>query len=82
MFLNSYFTPEKLLGLLLEETVDDSYHADFLLTYRTFLTSPGEIFDKLLTSWNETAEVYDQVMMSLYLIGFNIKYIMFFVLDN
>ena len=43
--------------------MDDSYHADFLLTYRTFLTSPGEIFDKLLTSWNERAEVHDQVMM-------------------
>ena len=28
---------------LLEETMDDSYHVDFLLTYRTFLTSPGEI---------------------------------------
>ena len=43
--------------------MDDSYHADFLLTYGTFLTSPGELFDKLLTSWNERAEVHGQVMM-------------------
>ena len=64
LFLNFQATPEKLLDHLLEETVDYSYHADFLLTYRTFLTSPGEIFDKLLTSWNERAEVRDQVMMS------------------
>jgi len=41
--------------------VDDSYPADFLLTYRTFLTSPGQIFDKLLTSWNERTEFHDRV---------------------
>ena len=48
--------------------MDDSYHADFLLTYRTFLTSPGEIFDKLLTNWNEKAEVHDQVINSASLV--------------
>ena len=41
--------------------MDDSYPVDFLLTYRTFLTSPGQIFDKLMTSWNERTEVYDPV---------------------
>ena len=49
--------------------MNDSYHADYLLTYRTFLTSPGEIFDKLLTSWNERAEVHDQVMMCFVSMG-------------
>ena len=43
--------------------MDDAYNADFLLTYRTFLASPGEIFDKLLTNWNEKAEAHDQVMV-------------------
>ena len=41
--------------------MDDSYPADFLLTYRTFLTSPGQIFDKLMTSWNERTEVHAPV---------------------
>ncbi|XP_065908833.1 rap guanine nucleotide exchange factor 6-like [Dysidea avara] len=56
-------TPDQLLDHLLEESVDDSYPVDFLLTYRTFLTSPGQIFDKLMTSWNERTEVYDPIVL-------------------
>ncbi|XP_065908690.1 rap guanine nucleotide exchange factor 6-like isoform X2 [Dysidea avara] len=55
-------TPDQLLDHLLEESVDDSYPADFPLTYRTFLTSPGQIFDKLMTSWNERTEVHDRII--------------------
>jgi len=53
--------PDQLLDhLLLEESVDDSY---LLLTYQMFLTSPGQIFYNLVTSWNERTEVHDRVSM-------------------
>ena len=44
-------TPDRLLDHLLEETVDDTFHKDFLLTYRTFLTSPAPIVDRLKSAW-------------------------------
>ncbi|XP_017947625.1 rap guanine nucleotide exchange factor 6 isoform X5 [Xenopus tropicalis] len=43
-------TPERLILHLIEEhsVVDPTYIEDFLLTYRTFLSSPLEVGDKLL----------------------------------
>ncbi|OQV24790.1 Rap guanine nucleotide exchange factor 2 [Hypsibius exemplaris] len=43
-------TPERLIGYLIEEhsMTDPFYIEDFLLTYRTFLSSPTEITDRLL----------------------------------
>ena len=44
-------TPTKLLDQLLEVTIDESFHKDFLLTYRTFLKSPDPVLEKLVQSW-------------------------------
>jgi CRP-like cAMP-binding protein len=54
-------TPDRLLDHLLEETVDDNYHIDFLLTYRTFLPSPEPIVEKLLKAWNERVDLRKRV---------------------
>lgn len=54
-------TPERLLDYLLEESVDDNYHMDFLLTYRTFLQSPDPIIEKLLKAWNERVDLRKRV---------------------
>ena len=40
-----------LLQHLVEETVDDTFHKDFLLTYRTFLKDPLPLIDKLKEAW-------------------------------
>jgi len=65
-------TPEKLLENLLEETVDERFHQDFLLTYRTFLESPTPIAEALRAAW-ETGqpEQRERVsrLMSVYTIG-------------
>ena len=45
-------TPEHLIDHLLVESVDDSFHKDFLLTYRTFLDSPQPILTKLKEAWH------------------------------
>ena len=44
-------TPEMLLQHLVEESVDDTFHKDFLLTYRTFLKDPLPLIDKLKEAW-------------------------------
>ena len=44
-------TPQTLLDQLVEESVDDSFHRDFLLTYRTFLDSAEPITAKLRETW-------------------------------
>ena len=44
-------TPEKLLEELVQESVDDTFIKDFLLTYRTFLKSPTPILAKLRSEW-------------------------------
>ena len=46
-------TPERLITQLLVESVDDSFHKDFLLTYRTFLDSPQPVLEKLKDAWHE-----------------------------
>jgi hypothetical protein len=46
-------TPQHLIDNLLVESVDDSFHKDFLLTYRTFLDSPRPILTKLKEAWQE-----------------------------
>ncbi|XP_030649713.1 rap guanine nucleotide exchange factor 6 [Chanos chanos] len=48
-------TPERLIMHLVEEpsVVDPTYIEDFLLTYRTFLSSPMEVGRKLLEWFNE-----------------------------
>lgn len=47
-------TPEKLLEeLVQEESLDDTFVRDFLLTYRTFLKSPTPILEKLKTEWEK-----------------------------
>eukprot|EP00731_Ephydatia_muelleri_P035137 Em0099g9a len=43
-------TPAKLLDQL-EVSIDESFHKDFLLTYRTFLKSPDPVLEKLVQSW-------------------------------
>ena len=40
-----------LLNHLVEESVDDTFHKDFLLTYRTFLNNPIPLIDKLKEAW-------------------------------
>ena len=40
-----------LLQHLVEESVDDTFHKDFLLTYRTFLKDPLPLIDKLKEAW-------------------------------
>ena len=40
-----------LLRYLVEESVDDTFHKDFLLTYRTFLKDPMPLTDKLKEAW-------------------------------
>lgn len=40
-----------LLQHLVEESVDDTFHKDFLLTYRTFLKDPLPLIDKLMEAW-------------------------------
>ena len=44
-------TPEKLLSFLVEESVDETFHSDFLLTYRSFLHSPEIIVEKIKDAW-------------------------------
>ena len=44
-------TPEKLLSFLVEESVDDTFHSDFLLTYRSFIGSPQMIVEKIKDAW-------------------------------
>ena len=41
--------------------MDDNYHIDFLLTYRTFLPSPEPIVEKLLKAWNERVDLRKRV---------------------
>uniref|UniRef100_A0A8B9FZ66 Rap guanine nucleotide exchange factor 6 n=1 Tax=Amazona collaria TaxID=241587 RepID=A0A8B9FZ66_9PSIT len=50
IFIKKEATPERLIMHLIEEhsIVDPTYIEDFLLTYRTFLTSPLEVGNKLL----------------------------------
>ena len=40
-----------LLQYLVEESMDDTFHKDFLLTYRTFLNDPIPLIDKLKEVW-------------------------------
>jgi hypothetical protein len=44
-------TPEKLLEYLMEEGVDDTFHSDFLLTYRSFYDSIHPIMEKIKSTW-------------------------------
>ncbi|KAM7162815.1 rap guanine nucleotide exchange factor 6 isoform 4-T5 [Macrochelys suwanniensis] len=55
-------TPERLIMHLIEEhsIVDPTYIEDFLLTYRTFLSSPLEVGDKLL-EWFTVDNLRDKV---------------------
>nr|XP_056710261.1 rap guanine nucleotide exchange factor 6 isoform X4 [Euleptes europaea] len=55
-------TPERLIMHLIEEhsIVDPTYIEDFLLTYRTFLSSPLEVGDKLL-EWFQADSLRDKV---------------------
>ncbi|XP_014383360.1 rap guanine nucleotide exchange factor 6 isoform X4 [Alligator sinensis] len=55
-------TPERLITHLIEEhsIVDPTYIEDFLLTYRTFLSSPLEVGDKLL-EWFKVDSLRDKV---------------------
>ncbi|XP_062976793.1 rap guanine nucleotide exchange factor 6 isoform X11 [Elgaria multicarinata webbii] len=55
-------TPERLIMHLIEEhsIVDPTYIEDFLLTYRTFLSSPLEVGDKLL-EWFQLDSLRDKV---------------------
>nr|XP_013801385.1 PREDICTED: rap guanine nucleotide exchange factor 6 isoform X2 [Apteryx mantelli mantelli] len=55
-------TPERLIMHLIEEhsIVDPTYIEDFLLTYRTFLTSPLEVGNKLL-EWFKVDSLRDKV---------------------
>ncbi|XP_023955949.1 rap guanine nucleotide exchange factor 6 isoform X8 [Chrysemys picta bellii] len=55
-------TPERLIMHLIEEhsIVDPTYIEDFLLTYRTFLSSPLEVGDKLL-DWFKVDSLRDKV---------------------
>lgn len=48
-------TPERLTMHLVEEhsVVDPTFIEDFLLTYRTFLSSPMEVGKKLLEWFND-----------------------------
>lgn len=48
-------TPIKLLDYLLEEGVDDFFHSDFLLTYRSFLISSQPIVDKITNVWSSSS---------------------------
>ncbi|XP_078509264.1 rap guanine nucleotide exchange factor 6 isoform X2 [Lissotriton helveticus] len=55
-------TPERLILHLIEEhsIVDPTYIEDFLLTYRTFLSSPLEVGEKLL-EWFDVDSLRDKV---------------------
>ncbi|KAJ6667961.1 hypothetical protein lerEdw1_016282 [Lerista edwardsae] len=55
-------TPERLIMHLIEEhsIVDPTYIEDFLLTYRTFLSSPLEVGEKLL-EWFQVDSLRDKV---------------------
>ncbi|XP_019851253.1 PREDICTED: rap guanine nucleotide exchange factor 6-like isoform X2 [Amphimedon queenslandica] len=46
-------TPQKLLDYLLEEGVDDTFHSDFLLTYRSFFDSIDPIVSKIKDTWSK-----------------------------
>lgn len=66
MFLYCMFqgTPERLIMHLVEEpsVVDPTYIEDFLLTYRTFLSSPMKVGNKL-TEWFKEDNLRDTVRM-------------------
>lgn len=55
-------TPERLITHLIEEhsIVDPTYIEDFLLTYRTFLSSSLEVGEKLL-EWFQVDNLRDKV---------------------
>ncbi|XP_053573197.1 rap guanine nucleotide exchange factor 6 [Bombina bombina] len=55
-------TPERLIMHLIEEhsIVDPTYIEDFLLTYRTFLSSPMDVGEKLL-EWFQVDSLRDKV---------------------
>lgn len=57
-------TPERLIMHLVEEhsAVDPTYIEDFLLTYRTFLSSPMEVGSKLI-EWFKVDSLRDTVCM-------------------
>ena len=39
----------------MEEGVDDFFHSDFLLTYRSFLISSQPIVDKITNVWSSSS---------------------------
>lgn len=59
-------TPERLIMHLVEEpsVVDPTYIEDFLLTYRTFLSSPMQVGNKLL-EWFKVDNLRDTVCMCM-----------------
>lgn len=62
MFCFVKATPTKLLDYLIEEGVDDTFHTDFLLTYRSFLDSIDPIVEKIKSTWmNGVPEQRDRV---------------------
>lgn len=60
-------TPERLIMHLVEEpsVVDPTYIEDFLLTYRTFLSSPMEVGKKLL-EWFKVDTLRDTVSVCVF----------------
>jgi len=62
-------TPEKLMAQLMEDNsaADPTYTEDFLLTYRTFLTSPVTIMERLLTWFDDGNGLRDKVTRVLLL---------------
>lgn len=64
-------TPERLIMHLVEEpsVVDPTYIEDFLLTYRTFLSSPMEVGKKLL-EWFQVDSLRDTVRIFLHFLSF------------
>ena len=64
VYFSSQGTPERLIMHLVEEpsVVDPTYIEDFLLTYRTFLSSPMEVGKKLL-EWFQVDSLRDTVSL-------------------
>ena len=62
VLFSSQGTPERLIMHLVEEpsVVDPTYIEDFLLTYRTFLSSPMVVGKKLL-EWFHDPSLRDKV---------------------